>query len=749
MATLIPGAGTGSLLDAVLLADDRAIRIGAIHRIDYTEAVVLTHDKWKHEAGGIPQFCFLLATARDVTSAGYDDDEVLLLRVEGTAPLAMEADLHAVREESLRNALAESDDPSPSVVLDMDMDPFTKNRVSYTGLRCKILGTFYEEDINGQKRLQFGADVDNFYATSTYRVLKPLDDGLSAITSYLKTYPDDEVEKVRIGTVRYASTRRRALASGEADAPVEINIHDFIGHKTAMFGMTRMGKSNTAKTIIARTQAVSQRRLAEGGRPVGQLVLDPQGEYANSNTQDGTEIAAIGVDKAIIYKFGADGSEPNVRPLGINFFDPDQLDAVKGFVSMQLADSNADYVRAFASADLHGNPRVGESTGQQRDRRVAAERGRLMLYGALARADFQVPSQNAQGYPWDVGVTLRQPLVDAINKDLPGEDAIRSPGGQVKYVRGDRLIEVCEWIAEHLEGPGYDALAANVQGGLDSLMDDDPFRSVLPMFTQSHQGRFVSGYSKLKPLREFHTPAATSDYRDDVYEALVDGMIVIIDLHLGPPEATSRMSEDLAARIKERQTEAFTSGQVPPSIQLVVEEAHTLFGRDAFRKSDDLDVWVRLAKEASKLNLGLLYATQEVTSVAQPILANTKNWVVAHLNNTNELTALSKFYDFGSFQDAIIASEDKGYVRLKTMSSPFIVPVQIDRYGLELVNKARAAAGDEPLVEIAGVGAVPRSEAGKAAQSASVQSSNGIGPAGAPTASAGEPGNDADDRLPL
>ena len=29
--------------------------------------------------------------------------------------------------------------------------------------------------------------------------------------------------------------------------------HDFIGNKTALLGMTRMGKSNTAKTIIART----------------------------------------------------------------------------------------------------------------------------------------------------------------------------------------------------------------------------------------------------------------------------------------------------------------------------------------------------------------------------------------------------------------------------------------------------------------------------------------------------------------
>ena len=62
------------------------------------------------------------------------------------------------------------------------------------------------------------------------------------------------------------------------------------------------------------------------------------------------------------------------------------------------------------------------------------------------------------------------------------------------------------------------------------------------------------------------------------------------------------------------------------------------------------------------------------------------------------MNELGKFYDFKAFGDAIISHEDKGYVRLKTMSSPYIIPVQIDRYGLELVNEARAAAGEAPLI---------------------------------------------------
>ena len=247
MADLIPGVGGGSLLQNELLAPDRATRIGAVESVDFHEAVVITHDRWKHEAGGIPQYSFLLATAQDIDTPGHDDDEVLLLRVEGTSPLNMERDVHAVREEALRTALSEKRDTSPAAILDVTMDPFTKNRVAFTGLKCKVLGTFYEDTVDGEKVLEFGADVDNFYATSTYRVLKPKDDGLSAIASYLKPAGRRE-ERVRIGAVRYSATRRRAKASGQADAPIEVNIWDFIGNKTALLGMTRMGKDR--KSVV-------------------------------------------------------------------------------------------------------------------------------------------------------------------------------------------------------------------------------------------------------------------------------------------------------------------------------------------------------------------------------------------------------------------------------------------------------------------------------------------------------------------
>jgi hypothetical protein len=366
-------------------------------------------------------------------------------------------------------------------------------------------------------------------------------------------------------------------------------------------------------------------------------------------------------------------------------------------ISAALADVAADYVRAFVQADFAGDPVLGESTEEAERRKAHASRGRLLLYGALAKADFTVPQHHYDAddkqWPWRAWLYMRRELADELERQLGAGLIKRASSGRQVGVGRSSLVPLIDWLIERAEANDLTGKAAE---GLQSIVSGDAWRSALPIYTQENQGRSVSGYTKLKPLRPFHTPSSRSDYRSEVYDELVAGRIVIVDLHLGPDAVIRRLSADLAAYLMERQISEFTSGAEPPHVQVVLEEAHNLFSSERYK--DELDVWVRLAKQASKLHIGMLYATQEVTGVDHQVLSNTKNWVVAHLNNVREVNELAKFYDFKAFGDAIISHEDKGYVRLKTMSSPYIIPVQIDRYGLELVNEARAAAGEAPLI---------------------------------------------------
>ncbi|MET7777888.1 DUF87 domain-containing protein [Streptomyces mirabilis] len=634
------------------LINQRCKPVGGIFRLDYDSAVVLTDDFKKHEAGGVPRGGFLLAVAGDSTEAGFilEDQEIILLRVRGTAPLPNESELIQTRLAVVRDAGASGVD------FDDVTDVLTRNELQQSAFDCEVLGTFYTETDARDARVEYGADIDNVVVSARYQVFLPSTDVLSWLASYPAAA--DERDSLAIGKVRFAATRRKALIAGTDQADVRIDVSDFVGRKTAVFGMTRTGKSNTIKTLATAVH----RYASEHGRSIGQLIFDPQGEYANVNRQDGTGLRLLGDDDRTvrIYKVEPDPTDSREKTLRLNFYDRDVLEAAWSLVSDATAQVNTNYAKSFRSADLTEPDRQDFGAHNRWGWSLVA------FYGLLAKCGFTA----ARFTP--LKIALPEEKAAAFLKAHPSEIVSASPG---KYTVNSPsgALSLANWVGKHpTEFPKWHD-------------EKSRFPDIYGVY------EYTGVTSAIRTIRSFHGPESTGDVAELLWLDMVAGRLAIVDLSSGNELVAKVMSERIVTHLLNKAAERFREDAEPLEMQIVVEEAHNLFERGGREVADD--PWVRLSKEAAKYKMGLIYATQEVTSVDKRILSNTSNWLVAHLNSDHETRELSHYYDFKVWAPSIIRAEDVGFVRMKTYSGKYIVPAQIAKFDHSMVNEARKAAG--------------------------------------------------------
>ncbi len=656
--------------------------VGGIYNMGYEECLILTNDIWKSKAGGVPKHCFLLATVMEPGKAPLsdDDEEVILLRVIGPAQLPTENELINVRSDAMREIITEKGRKlakEPSEIIDV----LTRNEIQFSGIKAKVLGTFYEELVNDNRILTFGRDIDNFYSASRYKVYKPYGKSLSNIVSYPEITKQEELKRqdkvvipkrIRIGTVRYSSTLRRSRKikkNKSTNVPVNVNIEDFISMKTAIFGMTRLGKSNTMKIIAT---SVFQYAI-ENNERIGQLLFDPTGEYANVNPQDKTALSQIGDDFVVIFRFSVENETNYLRSLSFNFFNEDLIDEVWNQIREYiLSVAPSQYIANFGHVDVTGPETMQENPSLYHRSR----RRRAALYATLKKAGFNTPAN------FRIRITANAEVVNAVNTINPPLE----PKDQFTTNRGNLILDrtnILRW---------WDRIVSLIEAGSQYVSGgerpwvDTQLETILELYRRP-RGRI--GFTILYPLRGFHSEYASEDYAERVLEELRAGKIVIVDFSLGNERILQYCSERIIRRLLSHASFLFRNDKEPEKLQIFIEEAHKLFNRKKFESAKFTDPYVTLAKEAAKFKIGLIYATQEVTSVDSQILANTSNWIITHLNNHKEVNELSKYYDFKDFYDQIINSEDVGFARIKTRSGRFIVPTQIDLFSPERIENVK------------------------------------------------------------
>jgi len=608
--------------------------VGYVLELGFESAKIITSDTYKIIVGGIPRGSFLIMAPNDF---GKMPPHFSLLRVKGVSTTPLSSQVQQTYFELHKKSMPE-------------LDVWTQSELQWGALDCDVLGMFYANP-NQTDQLEFSGDVNNIVSAHRYKVYAPNIELLNLIVNGTVT-PELQYE---LGSLRTMECLLVDEEAGQDKVPVQISMKDFKGRRTAMFGKTRLGKSNVVKLIAQ--GMIDATKDASPTDTVGQLIFDINGEYANDNPQDGNKsLRSANADYCEVYALTPREGTPS-KSLRLNFYEyPDS--SIQILASMLEADKQTSiYIRSFSSVSLSSFSDI-DSMESRSDKTHAARK--IMIYWAiLCKAGF---SYNEASLKTKLRATQYVKNFDPhfkkeIREAVYGRDNVPPEPTTISAMKNE-LEQIAEFINRNQNSP--------------LLIDEfSPDEIALLKFLVPASG---AGPTILRPYTKFHNENA-GQFSEEILFLLDQGKTVILDLGNATDLIRRYFSNMLSLDVFHHQESKFVNNKLNNTyVQLYFEEAHNLF---PVKDSDLTGVYARFAKEGAKFHIGMVYSTQSPSTINKELLAQTENFFVGHLSSRDEAYALSRLQvAFTGVEDDILRAKTPGFMRMLTMSNRFIIPVQ-------------------------------------------------------------------------
>lgn len=312
--------------------------------------------------------------------------------------------------------------------------------------------------------------------------------------------------QISIGDLRMTECRLPFANIQPHKVTVQISVRDFQGFRTAMFGKTRLGKSNVVKLLA---EAVINATAEQ--RNVGQLIFDINGEYANDNPQDGNiSIRSKYEDRCQVYALNQREGTTYAKQLKLNFYEqPDSgISILKSFLAQ--ANKTSDYIKSFMSVEL---PDVEDIPHMEQSPKIRSIR-KIQFYWAILYSAGYTPDeerikqlgkksgQSSFGLDPKFKKSLRNKAYNLDGKETPD-----SPKNLAELVNELRVID--QFRKAH---PGDDELKSSEKEYFD------PDDKALLDFLFPKIGR--SGPTILRPYKIYHSSSA-GDFQKEILDLII------------------------------------------------------------------------------------------------------------------------------------------------------------------------------------------------------------------------------------